>query len=75
VGSPKETSGIPRAYFKHHYTQQEIANYLGVHYSTISRRVHAIDSCRRRNTMRDCGTLSPMLLAGLEMADGLRVFA
>jgi REP element-mobilizing transposase RayT len=41
VADPKDAPGIARAYLEHRYTQQEIADHLGVHYSTISRRVRA----------------------------------
>jgi hypothetical protein len=51
---PNDVAGVARAYLECGYNQQEIADHLGVHDSTVSRRVHAIDSCRRRNTMRDC---------------------
>ena len=51
VSSPKDTAGIAVAYLEHRYTQQEIADHLGVHYSTISRRVRAVSPQRHRNTM------------------------
>jgi hypothetical protein len=51
VTDPKDAAGIARAYLGHRYTQQEIADHLGVHYSTISRGVHAVDGRRRRNTL------------------------
>jgi REP element-mobilizing transposase RayT/Trp operon repressor len=56
ITDSKDTPGIARAYLEHRYTQQEIADHLGVHYSTISRRVRAVDGRRLRNTMRDCKT-------------------
>jgi len=56
VTDPKDAAGIARAYLEYRYTQQEIADHLGVHYSTISRRVRAVDGRRLRNTMRDCRT-------------------
>jgi len=36
VSDSKVTPGIARAYIEHRYTQREIANHLGVQYSTIS---------------------------------------
>jgi hypothetical protein len=54
VTDSKDAPGIARAYLEHRYTQQEIADHLGVHYSTISRRVRAVDGRRLRNAMRDC---------------------
>jgi hypothetical protein len=59
VSDPKDGAGIASAYLECGYNQQEIADHLGVHYSTVSRRMHAIGSCRRRNTMRDCRTPTP----------------
>jgi len=56
ITDSKDVAGIARAYLEHRYTQQEIANHLGVHYSTISRRVHAADRTRNSTTMRDCRT-------------------
>jgi hypothetical protein len=56
VTDPKDAAGIARAYLEHRYTQQEIADHLGVHYSTICRRLQAVDGRRLRNTMRDCKT-------------------
>jgi len=53
---PTDIASIASAYLGHRYTQQEIAEHLGVHDSTISRRVRAVDGRRLRNTMRDCGT-------------------
>jgi len=51
VSSPKDAAGVARAYLECGYTQEEIANHLGVHYSTISRRVrtHEVGLRRRRN--------------------------
>jgi IS30 family transposase len=54
VSDSKDAPGIARACLEHRYTQQEIADHLGVHYSTISRRVRAVDGHRLRNTMRNC---------------------
>jgi DNA-binding transcriptional regulator LsrR (DeoR family) len=56
VSDAKDTAGIARAYLEHRYTQHEIADHLGIHYSTISRRVWAADGRQFRNTMRDCRT-------------------
>jgi putative transposase len=56
VSDPKDDAGVARAYLECGYTQQEIADHLGVHYSTVSRRVRAVESRRLRNTMRDCMT-------------------
>jgi CRP-like cAMP-binding protein len=56
VTDAKDTAGIARAYLEHRYTQQEIADHLDVRYSTVSRRVRAVESRRLRNTMRDCMT-------------------
>jgi hypothetical protein len=56
VTDPKDAPGIASAYLEHRYTQQEIADHLGVHYSTISRRVRAVDGRQRRNTKRDGAT-------------------
>ena len=39
VTSSKDAAGIAKAYLEHGYMQREIADYLGVHYSTISRRL------------------------------------
>jgi len=52
VSDPKDVAGVARAYLECGYTQQEIADHLGVHYSTISRRVREHDDGlrRRRNT-------------------------
>jgi REP element-mobilizing transposase RayT len=51
VTEPDDAAGIANAYLEHRYTQQEIAAHLGVHYSTISRRVRAHEGelRRRRN--------------------------
>jgi putative transposase len=51
VSDPDDVAGIAHAYLKYRYTQQEIADHLGVNYSTISRRVraHAGLMRRRRN--------------------------
>jgi len=51
VSDADDAAGIARAYLEHRYTQQEIAAHLGVHYSTISRRVRAQEGVirRRRN--------------------------
>jgi IS30 family transposase len=54
VSDSKDAPGIARAYLEHCYTQHEIADHLDVHYSTISRRVRAVDGRRLRNAMRDC---------------------
>jgi len=54
VTDPKDAAGIACAYLGHRYTQQEIVDHLGVHDSTISRRVRTVDGRRLRNTMRDC---------------------
>jgi putative transposase len=56
VSDSQDAAGIARAYLERRYTQQEIADHLGVHYSTVSRRVRAVESRRLRNTMRDCMT-------------------
>ena len=50
ITDSKDAAGIARAYLEHRYTQQEIADHLGVHYSTISRRVHAASGRQQRNT-------------------------
>jgi DNA-binding MarR family transcriptional regulator len=51
VSDPKDAAGVARAYLECGYTQQEIADHLGVHYSTISRRVreHEAEKRRRRS--------------------------
>jgi len=54
VSSSEDAPGIARAYIEHRYIQHEIADHLGVHYSTVSRRVRAVESRRFRNTMCDC---------------------
>ncbi len=56
VTDPKDAAAIARAYVEHRYTQQEIADHLGVHYSTISRRVRSVDARRLRNTVHDYKT-------------------
>jgi len=56
LSDAKDAAGVARAHLECGYTQQEIADHLGVHYSTISRRVHAVDGRRRRNTKREDGT-------------------
>jgi hypothetical protein len=56
VSDPKDATGIARAYLEHRYTQQEVANHLGVHYSTISRRLRASCVPRARNMLRDYKT-------------------
>lgn len=48
VSDADDAAGIARAYLEHRYTQQEIAGHLGVHYSTISRRVRTHESGKRR---------------------------
>jgi len=48
VSDPDDAAGIARAYLEHRYTQQEIAAHLGVHYSTISRRVRGQEGMMRR---------------------------
>jgi hypothetical protein len=53
VADPKDAPGIARAYLEHRYTQQEIADHLGVHHLTISRRVRTVDGRRFRNTVRN----------------------
>jgi len=40
VKTAKDAAGVAKAYTEYAYTQQEIATHLGVHYSTISRRLH-----------------------------------
>jgi transposase len=52
----RKTPPASPAYVATRYTQQQAAARLGVHYSTISRRVRAVDGRRFRNTMRDCKT-------------------
>jgi DNA-binding transcriptional regulator LsrR (DeoR family) len=54
VSDSKDAPGIARVYLEHRYTQQEIADHLGVHYSTISQRVRALDDHRVGNMMCDC---------------------
>jgi hypothetical protein len=56
VSDSQDVAGVAHAYLKCGYTQQEIADHLGVHYSTVSRRVDAVDGRRRRNTKREDGT-------------------
>jgi putative transposase len=56
VDDPNNAAAIARAYIEHRYTQQEIADHLGVHSSTISRRVRSVDERRVRNTVRDYKT-------------------
>ncbi|MEW5826487.1 MAG: helix-turn-helix transcriptional regulator [Candidatus Bipolaricaulota bacterium] len=53
VTAPKDAAGIARAYLEHRYSQQEIADYLGVHYSTVSRRLRASRVPRTANAVRD----------------------
>jgi hypothetical protein len=48
VSDPKDAAGVARAYLEHRYTQQEIADHLGVHYSTVSRRVRKHEDGKRR---------------------------
>ncbi len=52
VSDSHDARGISRAYLEYRHTQQEIADHLGVHYSTVSRRVRAHEDGkrRRRNT-------------------------
>jgi hypothetical protein len=54
VTDPKDAAGSARAHLEHRYTQQEIADHRGVHYSTVSRRLRSACVPRMRNTMRDC---------------------
>ncbi len=56
VTDSRDAAGIARAYLEHRYTQQEIADYLDVHYSTISRRLRASYVPRLRNIVRDYKT-------------------
>ncbi len=56
VLDPKDGQGIAHAYLECAYTQQEIADHLGVHYSTISRRVRAVCGRQSHNSIRDCKT-------------------
>ncbi len=56
VADPKDAASIARAYIEHHYAQHEIASHLGVHYSTISRRLRASCVPRTRNMVRDYKT-------------------
>lgn len=43
VVDSKDTTGIAAAYRHHGYTMHEIAEHLGVHYSTISRRIRSYE--------------------------------
>ncbi|MCX6093481.1 MAG: helix-turn-helix domain-containing protein [Candidatus Bipolaricaulota bacterium] len=52
VSDSQDSASVARAYLECGYTQQEIADHLGVHYSTISRRVRSVDNRRLRNTAR-----------------------
>jgi hypothetical protein len=52
VTDSQDAAGVARAYLEHRYTRQEIADHLGVHYATVSRRVRSVDSRRLRNTVR-----------------------
>jgi REP element-mobilizing transposase RayT len=56
LSDAKDSVGIARAYLEHRYTQQEIADHLGVHYSTISRRVHTREEVRDAEGICDCKT-------------------
>lgn len=49
LSDPHDAASIARAYVRHSYTLTEIAEYLGVHSSTVSRRVRA----HERNVL-DC---------------------
>jgi len=40
------TDAIPQAYTEHGYRMREIAEFLGVHYATISRRLHRLEAER-----------------------------
>lgn len=40
VANADDAIGVARAYVECRYTMQEIAAHLGVHYSTVSRRIH-----------------------------------
>jgi putative transposase len=48
VSDPGDAAGIACAYLEHRYTQQEIADHLEVHYSTVSRRVRMHEGGRQR---------------------------
>jgi len=54
VTDPQDVDAIAHTYLDHRYTQQEIANHLGVHYSTISRRMQSVEKRGFRKSMRDC---------------------
>lgn len=46
VRTAKDSAGVARAYIEYGYTQKEIAAHLGVHYSTISRRLQQYEERR-----------------------------
>ncbi|MCE5204037.1 MAG: transposase [Actinomycetia bacterium] len=48
VYDSQDVAGVARAYLECGYTQQEIADHLDVHYSTISRRVREHEDGKRR---------------------------
>ncbi|MCX6093486.1 MAG: helix-turn-helix domain-containing protein [Candidatus Bipolaricaulota bacterium] len=50
ITDAEDTAGIARAYLECGYTQQEIADHLGVHYSTISRRVNTHEGGLQRRS-------------------------
>jgi hypothetical protein len=56
ITDTKDATSIASAYLDHHCTQQEIADHLGVHCSTVSRRLRASCLPRARNMLCDSKT-------------------
>ena len=54
---PDRCDAMAHAFLTGVYTMQEIADYFGVHYSTVSRAVHSIEA--RRDTASGSPELSP----------------
>jgi len=47
VGAGTKDEGIFTAYYDHGYTMREIAEFLGVHYTTVSRHLHEAEQISR----------------------------
>lgn len=49
IFSRGRNKGIEVAYLEHGYRMREIAEYLGVHYATVSRRLRDLEMAKKRN--------------------------
>jgi len=41
-------AGIVEAYREHGYTMKQVAEHLGVHYATVSRRLRKLEGTKKR---------------------------